>query len=199
MITNIDVASQALGLCRANPISSFNEGTNEADIISLYYDTFIKDIFTRHTWSFSIAERQINQDAEYDGGEYKYAYIIPSDCLRVSSVYSDNQGSITKDFRIQGDRILTNNNKCFVKYSRYIDEDNWDGAFMQYAIHALASLICLPLTDDENLANLLTIKAYGNPSDGHNGGLFGVAKQIDAQQSPIDLLDVNEISGARFL
>ena len=199
MITKIDIASQALGLCRANPISSFNEGSNEADIISLYYDTFIKDIFTRHTWTFSIFERQLNQDAEFEGGEYKYAYIMPSDCLRVSSVYSDNQGSITKDFRIQGDRILTNNNKCFVKYSRYIDENNWDGAFMQYAIHALASLICLPVTDDESLANLLTVKAYGNPSDGSNGGLFGVAKQIDAQQSPIDLLDVNEIAGARFL
>ena len=55
--SDVDIASQALGLLRANTISSFDDGSNEADIAKLYYPDFAQDILTRYPWNFALKSR----------------------------------------------------------------------------------------------------------------------------------------------
>ncbi len=201
--SNIDVCSQGLGLLRANTISSFDDGTNEADISKLYYPDFAQDILTRYPWSFATKKRQVNQTTA-PLNEWKYAHIIPAEALRIWAVYTST-GTGAKpinDYDIQGPdgkRVIMSNHETLVlEYTVYTDESNWPGYFTHFAIHAYAALVAIPLTDDDALAQQMHRLAWGTPSEGENGGKFSVATSIDAQQKPSDEILSSPFIEARF-
>lgn len=201
--SDIDIASQAMGLLRANTISSFDEGTNEADISKLYYGDFAQDILTRYPWSFATKKRRINQTTS-PLNEWRYAHIIPAEALRVWAVY--NSGAVgakpINNYDIQapdGSRVIMSNNPdLWLEYTVYTAESNWPGYFTHFAIHAFAALTAMPVTDDENLANYFSVKAYGNPSEGGNGGKYAKAVATDALQKPSDEILQSPFIDARF-
>ena len=201
--SDIDIASQGLGLLRANTISSFDDGTNEADIAKLYYSDFAQDLLTRYPWSFALKKRKLNQ-TESPVNEYRYAHIVPAECLRIWAVYNSGQvGAVPiNDFDIQtidgGRVILSNNPDIWADYTVYTAETNWPGYFTHFAIHAFAALVALPVTDDERLAQQMHTLAWGNPSDGERGGKFSVATGIDGQQKPPEEIVNSPFIEARF-
>ncbi|MGB0817414.1 MAG: hypothetical protein ACPGQQ_00815 [Candidatus Puniceispirillaceae bacterium] len=201
--SNVDIASQALGLLRANTISSFDDGSNEADIVSLYYDDFMQDILTRYPWSFATKKRLLNQTTA-PINEFRYAHIMPAEALRLWALFAtDAVGAkpINK-FDIQaptgGRRILSNNSVLYGEYTVYTAESNMPGYFTHFAIHAFAALIAMPVTDDDALAEKMQRLAWGPPSDGEKGGKFSVACGIDAQQKPPEEILSSPLIDARF-
>lgn len=201
--SDIDIASQALGLLRANTIGSFTEGSNEADIAKLYYQDFAQDILTRHPWTFSTKKRLLNQtDAPVN--EYKYAHIVPAEKLRLWALY--NSGAVgakpinTFDLAAPngGQEIHSNHNQLWGEYTVYTAETNWPGYFTHFAIHAFAALIAIPVTDDDDLAAKMHRLAWGTPQDGEKGGKFSVATGIDAQQKPPEEILSSPFIDARF-
>ncbi len=199
--TKIEIASQALGLLRANPISSFDDGSNEADIITLYYDTFIRDIFSRYPWHFATKTRRlVIAGDEVPLLNYKYAFILPAECKRLIAVYADEGNFVRpfQDYIQEGSYLLTNSDKLYAKYTAYVDENLWPGYFTAYAIHALAALIAIPLTDDPDIEAREQTLAYGTSSEGERGGKFQSAILTDAQQSPPDEMDTDLLIAARF-
>lgn len=201
--SDIDIASQAMGLLRANTISSFTEGTNEADIADLYYADFAQDILTRYPWSFALKKRLLNQTTA-PVNEYKYAHIIPAEALRIWAIYPSSNVGVNpiNDYDIQaqsGSRlILSNNETIYAEYTVYTAETNWPGYFTHFAIHAFAALTALAVTDDAELAALMQQLAWGTSSDGEKGGKFAVATGIDALQRPPEILNDAPLINARF-
>lgn len=201
--TNVDIASQALGLLRANTINSFDDGSNEADIVKLYYNDFIQDILTRYNWSFAIKKRLLNQTTA-PLNEYRYAHIVPAEALRIWSLFP--VGTVgakpINDYDIQAPdgkrKIFSNNNVLYAEYTVYTDESNMPAYFTNFAIYAFAALIALPVTDDAALAESMHQMAWGVPSDGEKGGKFAVATGIDAQQRPAETIVQSPFIDARF-
>lgn len=199
--TRIDIASQALSLIRANPISSFDEGTNEADIVSLYYNTFILDIFSRHPWSFALNKKQATRDTTTPINQYKYRYHKPSGLIKIYKLFnSSSVGAlpVNYDWDLIGNHIYTNHEKIIVEGTYYTDEANWPGFFITYAIHALAAYLAIPITDDDGIAATMQQIAYGSPAEGEKGGKFQVAAGIDARQQPPEEITSFDIISARF-
>lgn len=199
--TDIDVASQALGLCRGEPISSFEEGTNEADIASQYYLTFIKDIFSRYPWSFALKKRQLSRDSTDPVNEYKYSFVVPSEVMRIFAVYRTGAVGakpVTSGWDRVGNYIFTNDPELWAEYTVYKSESQWPGYFLQYAIHALATLIAVPYADDRDLRNDLHVLTYGKDTENERGGKFGVAASTDAQSKPAQEVQTPDLILARF-
>lgn len=199
--TKVDIASQALGLLRADPISSFTQGTNEADIVNLHYNTFVLDMFSRYPWSFALEKKQATQDSITPVNEYKYRYHMPSGMQKLYKVY-DSGSTGARPIPTGWDRIgafiYSNHEKIYVEGTYYIDEGSWPGYFITFAAHALAAYIAMPVTDDESIAEKWQRIAYGLPSEGEKGGKFQVAAGIDAQQQPPEEITNFEIIDARF-
>lgn len=201
--SDVDIASQALGLLRANTISSFSDGSNEADIASLYYPDFAQDILTRYPWAFATKKRLLNGTTA-PVNEWRYAHIMPAEALRLWALFtSDDVGAKPiNQFDIGGQggarRINSNNEVLYGEYTVYTAETNWPGYFTHFAIHAFAALIALPVTDDPALADAMHRLAWGTPSDGEKGGKFAVAAGIDAQQRPPDEIISSPLIDARF-
>nr|DAU13494.1 MAG TPA: tail tubular protein [Caudoviricetes sp.] len=201
--SDVDIASQALGLLRASAINSFDDGSNEADIAKLYYADFAQDILTRFPWSFATKKRLLNQTTA-PLNEWRYAHILPAEALRLWALYGSNAvgAKPINQFDIQapdgGRRVFSNNPTLYGEYTVYTDEANWPGYFTHFAVHAFAALIAMPVTDDDALAEKMHQLAWGNPSDGEKGGKFAVACGVDGQQKPGDEILSSPFIEARF-
>lgn len=201
--SDVDIASQALGLLRANAISSFTDGSNEADIASLYYPDFAQDILTRFPWSFATKKRQFNQTSE-PLNEYRYSHIVPPEALRIWAIYPTATvgAKPINDYDIQapsgGRRIFSNNPTVYGEYTVYTDESNWPGYFTHFAVHAFAALIAMPVTDDDALAEKMHALAWGSPNSAEKGGKYAVACGVDSTQKPADVIVDSPFIMARF-
>lgn len=203
-IDSINISSQALGLIRANPITSFTDGSNEAAICSLFYDSFVQDILTRYPWSFCTKKRKLNQDSTAPTNEFRYAHIVPAEALRVWAVFSSGSvGAVPiKEYDIQapdGSRLIFSNyQELWCDYTYYVDEGYWPPYFIHFAIHAFGALIAKPVTDQDDMAARLYALAWGNQMEGERGGKFAVAVNTDALQKPGETISSSPLIEARF-
>lgn len=198
--SEFDVASQALGLLRANAISSFSDGTNESDTASLYYGDFVKDIFGRYPWTFSLQKEKLNQDATAPVNEWQYRHILPAKVETVWAAYNSGQigAKPFKNWDTLGKYIYSNEPEIWAEFTVYVPETQWPSYFSHYAIHAFAALIAMPITDDEKTALRIQEMAYGPPAAKEQGGKFAVAAHIDAKRKPPEVFQANRLIAARF-
>lgn len=203
---DVDVASQALGLIRANSITSLNtavDTSNEAEIAALYYDDFVDDILTRYPWSFAL-KKALLVATTTPVNEWRYAHTFPTEAKRLWALYASSSAGAKpiNDFDIGGQpgtRVINSNQSTlYGEYTIDVSEANWPGYFSHFAIHAFAALIALPVTDDVELAARMQALAWGSPSEGEKGGKFAIATGIDAQMKPPEIVADSPLISARF-
>lgn len=198
--TKEDVAAVALTLIRATPITSFSDGSNEANIITNVYSPLVQKIMTLHPWSFATKKRRLNQNSTNPVNEYNYAYIIPSEALRIFKVFDSSSVNAipNTNYKIMGSNILSNDTTLYAEYTTYVSESYWPPYFADFMAYALAAKIALAVTDDENLAQGMQQVAFGTPGQGGRGGEFANAANIDSQQNPAQTLQPSELISFRF-
>lgn len=201
--TMFSIATQASILCRGNPVSSFDEGTQEANIFSEIYDGWAREVLAMHPWAFARKRDQLARSVKTQAG-WKYLYPIPTEALCVFAVYNSDQPNSPPVRRYEivsdaeGEYIATNEEFCYCLYTFYKTEARWPGWFVAFAKYSLAALAALPISDDDNLAAQMSVMAYGTPSEGGRGGKFAVAAAISDRQSPPQQYNENEIIALRF-
>lgn len=201
--TKFSIASQGFVLDRANPVSSFDEGSNEANIATEFYDAWARNVLSLHPWSFCRIREQFIRSGKTQPG-WKYLYVIPPTALRVFAVYNSGQENAppVRHFEVvadgDGQYIACNEEQVFGLYTFYATEAVWPGWFVEFAKYSWAALVAIPVSDDEGLENQMSVRAFGSPSEGGKGGKFAQAAMISDQQSPPQQYRENEIIAARF-
>ena len=204
MTTDIEIASQACLLLRAETISSFSEDKSEAQIMNTLYGSFVESILAIYPWTFATKKRQLNQDTTAPIGEYQYSHIIPSECMLLWALFSTNSVNSVPitDYDIYGveggRRIYSNYSALYGDYTVYTNENNWPAYFRNFAIHALAAHVAIPITGDSDLAAYYTRVAYGSDTANRKGGLLGVAMSTDSKQKRNEYIFSSPIVAARF-
>lgn len=200
MTTDIDIINQALTLLRANTITSLNDGSEEADIATIYYDDFKKDIFSRYPWSFAKKKAALTVDGTDPVNEWDYSHQIPTDMERLIAIYNSSAvgAKPMKAWKRHGQYIHSDEATLYAQYIFEVDEADWPGYFKQYAIHALAALLAIPVTDDEQVAAYWRRQAYGLDEENERGGKFGVAASADAQADTPEEINMPDLVAARF-
>ena len=91
-VTKIDIASRALIMIGANPISSFTDGSTEALVVNNIYEEIVEATLTRHKWRFATGQKQLSLLSAAPTGRYEYAYQIPASplCLQIIAVTSND-------------------------------------------------------------------------------------------------------------
>tara|TARA_R100001082_G_scaffold79805_1_gene47090 strand:+ start:97 stop:705 length:609 start_codon:yes stop_codon:yes gene_type:complete len=92
-VTKVDIASRALIMIGANPISSFTDDNTEALVTNNIYEEIVEATLTRHKWRFAIGQKQLSLLTASPTGRYEYAYQIPSSpqCLHIIAVTSNDK------------------------------------------------------------------------------------------------------------
>ena len=199
--TDIKICSDALIMLGANPISSFTEVTDESNICaSLYSDIKIK-VITNYPWSFSSKKVQLARLITTPTNEYKYEYQLPSDMVGVPSALY-NEGTVgsarMREYRLFGDKILTDYEKVFVDYQFNVPEFALPSYFVQLLKYQMAWHLAMPITDQNEKLEYWKIVAEGTPGENGRGGYMRQAMTIDGQGKPTNAIQDFSLINVRY-
>jgi hypothetical protein len=117
--TGVSICSDALILLGAKPISSFNDGTDEANSCDRLYPDVRDMMLMMYPWSFAYKKVQLAKLITTPNSEWTYEYQLPGDRLgNPRAVFRTNQINErpTKSWEIIGDKLMTNEEEIFVDY-----------------------------------------------------------------------------------
>lgn len=169
----IDVCSRALILIGADPITSFDDGNNEALIASNMYEDVARSALVNCRWRFATNQVVMNRLSDAPTGRFDAAYQLPSGWLMTHAV-------TVNDFPIQyqtyGNKIYTDASSgetLVLDYTYRADEQDWPSYFTVAVEYDLASVFAVSLARDQGLAQLMSNQAQASMIR---------ARNLDAQQ-----------------
>lgn len=200
MVSKFDICSRSLVELGEDVISSFDANTAPSKICGLIYPQYIKYLLSIHPWKFTTTKVQLARLVTAPLNKWKYAYQLPSDIIILRAFYSSSDTSVIaeQNYEIFENKVYTNEITVYIDYQRQVDESIFPPYFIEFVVKALASKICLAITDDKTMLEMKKVEAFGNPSDNLNGGEFGVAKKLDGLQNPSQPIIADDLMAARF-
>ena len=146
-----NLALARLGGRRINDFDDNSESNLESIYCRLFFEETAKALLKDHYWPFAKTRVQLSQTTT-PAWQYDYAYLLPTDFLRVVCVYNgaDNiLGRTENSYEIEGKTLLTDEDEIYLKYIKYVDDVGaWDALFTEVFILVLAKKLVIPLSQD---------------------------------------------------
>ena len=171
-LSNIELCSAALVKLGAESISSFNDGTTEADVAGTLYDVVRDGLLGTHPWSFATTHSELVLLPTPPITDFEYAFELPSDFIKALSA-GDRCRSRGAVYQIIGREVHSNYEELTFAYIKRADEADFPTYFVSALINRLAAEFCLPLTENAPRSELLFKTADTE---------LKLAKLIDSQQ-----------------
>ena len=171
--TDIDIATAALILIGAAPITSFTETSTEALVASNIYEDVIRSALCASRWRFAANQQELNRLSDAPTGRFDLAYQLPSDLLMLHALTVNNN---IIEYNVYGDLAFTNGSitdKVIADYSIRVGEEKFPSYFILAVEYALASAFAVSIARDDGLASVLENKAQQ---------LMQQARTLDSQQ-----------------
>tara|TARA_Y100001937_G_scaffold103551_1_gene142806 strand:+ start:604 stop:1191 length:588 start_codon:yes stop_codon:yes gene_type:complete len=169
----IDIASRALVLIGAEPITSFDSGSNEAVVASNMYEDVIRASLSSARWRFATEQAVLNQLTDTPTGRFAIAHQLPADTIIVHTItVNDN----LVDFTVYGDKVFsqqTSSDTLIADFTFRANENTFPSYFTLAVEYSLASIFATSIARDDRLMNMIETKAQQ---------LMAKAKNLDAQQ-----------------
>ncbi|WP_417513771.1 hypothetical protein [Minwuia sp.] len=173
-LNKIQLSTRALLKVGASPITSFEDGTAEAEVAALLYSVTRDALLSAHPWSFASAQTTLPRLTVKPVADFENAFALPADFLRVLSVGATGSGrGRGVAYRIHERRLHTNAESITLTHVFRPDESAFPPFFDQTLIARLAAEFCLPLTENTSRTEALTKAAEME---------FARARTIDGQQ-----------------
>ncbi len=188
----LTLSRRALMKLGAIHITSFGEGTPEANIAAEIYPPTRDMLLSTHPWSFASKRRPIAGDQNWSSSNATNSFFLPSDFLRVISATAldvPTGRAPSLHYTINGDTLQTDSDRVFLHYIARVPASLWPSFFQNVMIDHLAAEFCLPLTENTSRTEFLSRRAERS---------LQRAKLIDSQQdSPrriddFSLIDVRD-------
>lgn len=155
------------------------------------FDKMAASLMRQYTWNFSKARATLPALSTAPAFGYKYAYQIPTDCLRVLPITcrGEDLGALIR-YKIEGNNILTDEPApLHVRYIRRFDET---GLFDELFVDALACSLA------QKAAHFITGKtSYAQLLGQTLASMIATAKRINAIETSPDPVRSNWLIEAR--
>lgn len=181
-MSDIDNASNALAMIGAGSISSFDDPGAGAAVAKALYEPILTALLTTTYWNFAAKKQSLNQLSQEPLNEFKYAYQIPTDSLKIERIYP------RIFYKIYRDLIYTNASSVEIDYIFRPDTTLFPAYFTLALTYKLASEFALSVTDNEQKNALYERKFRDALSE---------AFAADAQQSPQTPIQDNPFTDVR--
>jgi len=171
-LNDVALASRALIRIGAAPISSFTDGTVEAEIAGALFGPVRDGLLSAYAWGFATGQIALDELQTPPVADYDRAFSLPTDYLRALSAGTGTKGRGLK-YRIARGALHTNAQNVVLTYIFRPEEEEFPPYFDQAIIARLAAEFCIPITESTSRASALFDLAEDE---------FKRARQIDAQQ-----------------
>ena len=85
-LTDVTVASRAAVLAGLNPISAFNNSTDDEKAAEELYPSVRDEYLTSYAWRFASKQSQLDRLADTPVGRWEAVYDLPADLLVLRAV-----------------------------------------------------------------------------------------------------------------
>jgi len=150
---------------------------------NLHYDQTRRALLRSHWWRFARAREELSTTTTPDF-EWDYAFDLPSDFLRLISVYENNTTASQNtlySYKLEGSLLLSDQSSCYLRYVK--DEEtvsNFDPLFIEVLVLQLALKFTYPIagtgSTGQRLATEIKQELYGR------NGLMSRARVLDRQE-----------------
>ena len=199
--TAVSICSDALILLGAKPISSFNDGTDEANSCDRLYSDVRDTALSIYPWTFAYKKVQLARLITTPASEWRFEYQLPGDRLgNPRALFTSNSVYTmpSKEWDIQGDKLLTNYEEVYIDYPYQTPEYSMPQYFIQLLKYMMAWHLAMPITEQETKAQYWQGVAVGGPSENGRSGFMRQAMNIDGQGQPPQVLEDYALVAARF-
>lgn len=187
-LTKIGLCSRALLKIGVNAISSFEEGSAEAEIAQNLYDGVCDSLLSSYPWSFATAQSRLTRLAAQPIADFTYAHQLPTDFLRALSVGTGGVGrGVT--YRMQEKRLHSDMEDVTLTYIFRPDANELPPYFTQTLITHLSAEFCLPLTESASRGEAML--RIGEKQ-------LQKARNIDSQQQTPQTISLDGLVGVRY-
>lgn len=171
-LNDVALASRALIRIGAAPISSFDDGSVEAQVAGALFEPVRDALLSAYSWSFATGQLALTLLEDAPLADYSRAYQLPSDYLRALSAGSGTRGRGVR-YRIARGALHSDAADLVLTYVFRPAEEEFPPYFDQALIARLAAEFTIPLTESTSRAEAMFRMADQE---------FERARQIDAQQ-----------------
>ena len=181
----IDIASRALVLIGAEPITSFDSSSTEALVASNMYEDTVRATLATARWRFATEQAVLNQLTDTPTGRFDIAHQLPSDLLILHAVTINDR---LIEYTVYGDRVFsdsTTNDTLIADYTFRAEEVNFPSYFSLALQYSLASIFATSIARDDRLMQIMETKA---------NMLMAKARNLDSQQQT-----TRRLSTSRFI
>jgi len=164
MPSETDIANAALRYLGADTITSFTQGTNEANAVNDLYSDLRDALLRAHNWNFATKKVALAESSTAPAYEFDNAFSLPSDWLRTVAVHDNDAGTGTFLYRmiqVGGQRVIeTDVENVWLTYiARETDPNIMTADFRRLLAYTLASEMAVDLTSSNTLQDQLARKA----------------------------------------
>ena len=184
----IDICSRALILIGAEPITSFDDGNNEALIASNMYEDIARSALVNARWRFATNQSILNRLSDAPTGRYDAAYQLPSGWLMTHAV-TVNDNPIM--YQTYGNKLYCdepNTAELILDYTYRAEETDWPSYFTIAVQYEMASVLASSLARDTGLAAAMQQQAQITMMK---------ARSLDAQQQTTRKLNTSRFIAQR--
>ncbi|MBL4615466.1 MAG: hypothetical protein JKY27_11420 [Magnetovibrio sp.] len=185
-LSSIALCARALLKTGCRSITSFDEGTAEAEVSGNLYEPLRDAMLSSHPWTFATAQVTLPRLEATPIADYGYTFQLPVDFLRVLSAGAGRGRGL--DYRIHERRLHTNASEVVVTYIFRALESEFPAFFDQALIARLSAEFCIPLTDSTSRSQALLKIADKE---------FKQAKSIDSMQDSPRAIEDFTLIGVR--
>jgi hypothetical protein len=181
MPSKVSICNMALGyLQHGIRIAALDEGSNEADQCSLYYEPALRSALRAGPWSFATQYATLANLGAPAAPGWTLMYAYPADAVAIRAILPVIRGTPPHRFRVARSAVLGRVILCDVgdavaEYTAYVDDPNaYDPQFVTALAWQLASEMAPVLTGspqakaaaDQQLARAINAAFVSNGSEG---------------------------------
>lgn len=149
--TAVQLCSRACLKVGAASITSFEDGTAEAELASALYPSVRDGLLSSYRWRFTFGQAQLSKLVSTPKADYAFQYSLPSDFLLAISLGASAAGLGARgrgaEYRIVDGRLDSDADPALLSYQRRIPEGSFPAYFIYALEWALAAEFVLPLTE----------------------------------------------------
>ncbi len=186
--TEISICSNALLMLGDRPIASFTEDQDRARLASNIWPQARDHILRSHPWNCAIKRVALSPDVTAPAFDWAYQYTLPADFLKALSI---GEMGIEGEFRIEGRKLLCDDNPCFLRYIFANDNPGtYDPMLVEVMTAEMAHRMAYAITQSASMVDTMAQKA---------AQLMRRARAVDGQDDTPEQLGDNPLVSARFL
>jgi hypothetical protein len=152
-MSKLSIINAALSRCGVEPLASLDVQSKAAKVAINQYDLTLKECINDTVWNFAVDRLELSQSGE-PLFEYTASYELPSDCIRVLSVYGN------EPYKIEGKKLVTNTKETIqIKYLKLVTEEYFTASFTKAFWLKLAEDISYHLVQSSALQQAIASEA----------------------------------------